>query len=321
MLVICLALTASTATSAQPAAPKPTKTPVSSIHEGLAGISSKNIHSHLQAIEGVRNFFTNPDQLKHVQTYIENALSYLGYDVTRHSFVSRGFAHQNVIATRLGTRYPDKRVLIIAHFDTVTTSPGADDNASGVAVMLELAKRLKAYSFENMIQFIAANQEEDNMAGSRALANLAKDDGWQIKGVICLDQVGYAGDTVKQLAPAGLEKMVPPVGNFIAGICNEASKELVGRFVEGIRQHKVPLPYIQIVVPGKGEHNPETRRSDHSPFWDAGYPAILVTDTAVYRNPHSHALSDKIDTLNMKFLANVGRAVGELVNALAVSIR
>ena len=319
-LVISSVSTASIAAFVQNAAPKPINKPLPSIHEALAGISSKNIRSHLQNLEGVRNFSTHPDQLKQAQTYIETTFSNLGYVITQHSFISAGSAFQNVIATRLGTRYPERRVLVIAHFDTVATSPGADDNASGVAVMLDLAKRLQAYSFENTIQFIAANQEEDNMAGSRALANFAKENAWQIKGVICLDQVGYAGDAVKQLAPAGLEKIVPAIGNFIAAIGNEASTELVGQFIAGIRQQQIPLPHAQLVVPGNGEQNPDTGRSDHSSFWDAGYPAILVTDTAVYRNPHSHTHSDEIDTLNIEFLVNVCRAVGELVNAIAVSV-
>jgi hypothetical protein len=314
--VICSILAGCTA----PSVPKPANTPVPSIHEGLAGVSSKNIRSHLIALEGVRNFFMRPDQLEQAQTYIETTLSDLGYDVTRHSFESVGFTYENVIATRLGTRYPEKRVLVIAHFDTIATSSGADDNASGVAVMLELAKLLQPYSFENTIQFIAANQEEDNTAGSQALANLAKENGWQIEGVICLDQVGYAGDTVKQLAPPGSEKMLPPIGNFIAAIGNENSKKLVEQFAAVIQQQQIPLPYVSLTVPGNGEQNPGSRRSDHAPFWDAGYPAVMVTDTAVFRNPNSHTLSDKVDTLNLEFMVKVCQAVGELVNSLAVSI-
>jgi Zn-dependent M28 family amino/carboxypeptidase len=272
-------------------------------------------------VDDTHNIFYRPsDQLEQNQAYIETTLSNLGYEITQHSFVLNGFTYQNVIATHLGTRYPDQRVLVVAHFDIATYSSGADDNISGVAAMLELAKRLQPYPFEYTIQFIATNQEENSLTGSRALANFAKENGWQIKGVIVLDQVGYAGKTLKQSAPPGLEEMAPQIGDFIAVIGNETSKELAEQFIVGIQQQQIPLPYVSTIVPGNGEQMPLSRHADHAPFWDAGYPAILVTDTGELRNPNTHYSTDKIDTLNLEFLAYVCRAAGEWVNILAISV-
>jgi Zn-dependent M28 family amino/carboxypeptidase len=286
----------------------------------LSSVSPDEIRLHLLAIEGIRNPNANPQNIAKAQVYIETTLSNLGYEVTQHSFDYANETYQNVIATRPGTRYPDERVLVIAHYDTVTNSPGADDNASGVAVMLELARLLQPYTFERTIQFVATNLEEQGSVGSLALAQFAQESGWHIKGVIDLEMVGYAGNTLKQSAPLGLENTFPKVGDFICVIGNETSKSLVEQFISGIQQQQIPLPHTPLVVPGNGESLPDTRRSDHSPFWDAGYPAIALTDTAEFRNPHYHQPSDTNDTINLNFAANVCRAVGELVNTLAVSI-
>jgi Zn-dependent M28 family amino/carboxypeptidase len=212
--------------------------------------------------------------------------------------------------------------MVVAHYDTVPASPGADDNASGVAVLLELATILEPVQYDRTVQFIAVNLEEHQsegpmeetaLFGSRALATHAREQGWEIEGVVVLETIAYAGETIVQKAPEALPIELPEFGDFIAIVGNEASAGLVGAFVQATERYQIPLPVVPLVVPGRGEILPDTRRSDHSAFWDQGYRAVMVTDTADFRNPHYHQPTDTLDTLNLPFAARVCRLVGGVV--------
>jgi Zn-dependent M28 family amino/carboxypeptidase len=216
----------------------------------------------------------------------------------------------------------------MAHYDTVAETPGADDNASGVAVLLELASILQPLRFERTIHFIGVSLEEnaqDNdpesgTRGSRALAAFISENDWQMEGVVVLESVAYAGESVVQSAPAGIPVHVPEVGNFIAIVGNDTSADLVRSFTEAVEGLHPPLPHLVLTVPGNGELIPDSRRSDHAPFWDLGYKAIMVTDTTNFRSPHYHRPSDTLATLNLEFAMNVCRATAELLLKLAHSI-
>jgi Zn-dependent M28 family amino/carboxypeptidase len=319
MSLVCISLLLQSC-QATPRA-EPTDTPEPSLHQKLASVSTESLLTHLLAIEGGRSPKTNMENLSRAQAYIETTFSSLGYDVTHHSFKYIPDADaENVIATRLGTQHPDERIVVLAHFDSGEKSPGADDNGSGMAVMLELAALLRSYSFELTIQFIAINMHELDMIGTRALARYAETNGWQVNAVINLESVGYAGNSLEQYIPLRWEDILPETGDFILVVANEASEVLVEQFIAGIEREQIPLPYASAIVPSDGWALPDSRRGDHSPFWDAHYPAIMLTDTAEYRNPNYHQTSDTIDTLNLDFAALVCQAVGELVNTLAVSI-
>ena len=295
------------------------------LHEVLKLVSVDRIRNHIKSIEGVRHPLTAPAALEQAAKYIRETLGSLGYSMSEHAFLDNGGNFSNVIATHSGTRYPDQRVIVLAHYDTVSNSPGADDNASGIAVLLELATVLKPLQFERSIQFIAVNLEENagedgtgtGTRGSRALARFAREHDWDIQGVVVLESVAYAGDCVIQKAPAGMPVEVPETGDFIAIVGNESSNELVQGFGRAIDRYRIPLPYFSLVVPGKGEMFPDTRRSDHAPFWDHGFKAIMVTDTTNFRSPHYHQPSDTSDTLNLNFAAEVCRATGTMVVELA----
>jgi hypothetical protein len=110
---------------------------------------------------------------------------------------------------------------------------------------------------------------------------------------------------------------VPATGNFLAVIGNEASRELIGGFPEAIAKAGIDLPHVLLAVPGNGEVLPDTRRSDHAPFWDAGYRAIMLTDTTNFRNPHYHRPTDTLETLNLAFAAKVCGATAAFVAELA----
>ncbi len=291
----------------------------------IAGVSAERIRNHIQALEGVRHPLATPEALERAADYIWNSLESLGYEMMEHRFNEDGREFRNVIASRRGTRYPEQRVIVLAHYDTVSVTPGADDNASGVAVLLELAEALQPFQFERSVQFIGINLEENareddpesGTRGSRTLATYARENGWVIEGVVVLESVAYAGDAVVQTAPTGIPFKVPEVGNFIAVVGNEDSVRLIQGFVQAIERYRIPLPYQSMAVPGAGEVLPDTRRSDHAPFWDNGYKAIMITDTTNFRNPHFHKPSDMLETLNLTFAADVCRATGGLVLEIA----
>jgi len=297
------------------------------VEDLLAQVSADRIREHIRALEGVRHRVTAPEALQRAADYIHGSLRALPYEVELHPFAFDGREYHNIIATRRGAGQPGRRVLVIAHYDTVDNSPGADDNASSVAVVLELARVLRGVEFERTVQFAAVSLEErqqqegllDEAAlfGSRALAAEAQEQGWEIEGVIVLDTIAYAGKEVVQATPDGLPIKLPEVGDFIGAIGNEASSGLVTAFMQAVSRHQIALPVLPLVVPGNGEVLPDARRSDHAPFWDRGYRAIMLTDTANFRSPHYHKPSDTLETINVPFVAEVCRAVGATVVELA----
>ena len=292
----------------------------------LEGISGDRIRRHIQALEGVRHPQAAPEALDRAARYIRTSLQSMGYEMTEHRFFEDNREFGNIIASRGGTAFPEQRVIVLAHYDTVSTTPGADDNASGVAVLLEVAEALKPFQFERSVQFIGVNLEENarvndhtsGTRGSRALAAYARENDWIIEGVLVLESVAYAGDSAVQTAPAGIPFKVPEVGDFIAVVGNENSRELVEGFARSIDRYRLPLPYELFVVPGAGEVLPDTRRSDHAPFWDNGYKAVMVTDTTNFRNPNYHGSGDILQTLNLSFAAEVCRATTGLVLEIAL---
>ena len=192
--------------------------------------------------------------------------------------------------------------------------------------MLELARVLSQFRFRKSIQFVGVNLEEQKvdgeknsptLRGSRAFANFAREEGWEIEGVVDFEEIAFAGETIPQSKPKNLPIELPAVGNFIAVIGNENSAEMVKGTIQAIEQYQIRLPYVPLIVPGNGEMLPDTRRSDHSPFWDNGYRAIMLTDTAEFRTPHIHKPSDVLDTLNLSFATEVCRAAGGLVFNMA----
>lgn len=297
-----------------------------SIAGALAAVSAERIRKHIQSLEGVRHPVAAPAALEQARLYVHDTLRSLGYRMEEQRFSDNGGEFENVIATRRGTRFADRRVLVVAHFDTVSTSPGADDNASGIAVLLELATIFSALSFEKTVQFVGVNLEENSSEGtagtgtrgSRALAARAREQRWDIEGVLVLESVAFAGESARQTVPAGLPLEVPAVGDFLAVIGNEASRGLVQGFGQAVARYGVPLPIVPVVVPGNGEGMfQDTRRSDHAPFWDRGFPAVMLTDTTNFRNPHYHQPSDTLETLNLSFAAEVCKATAGMLLDLA----
>lgn len=183
-------------------------------------------------------------------------------------------------------------LLIGAHYDTVSGSPGADDNASGLVVFC---------------------LEEQDRLGSQAFAARLKREGRELARAIILECVGFAkSEEGTQQAPPAVPISVPTQGDFLALVGNETSKPLMTQLEQEAR-----LKTLSLIVPGRGEAIPHTRRSDHASFWDVGYPAVMLTDTANFRNPHYHRETDTMHTLNLAFLSNVVTTVTETAIRIA----
>jgi Peptidase family M28 len=272
-----------------------------------AMISIKNLKGHVQSIHFDRNPYDHYSALEQAAKYIEREFLRVGMEVKEDSFQWEGRTYKNIVAEKKGAVFPHKVFIVGAHYDTVPGSPGADDNASAIAVLLEVARNIHATQVDVSIRFIAFSLEEYNFVGSTRYVERVKKGEEEILGMISLEMVGFTGP--KQNYPPPLNpKYYPNVGDFIAVIGNERSKGLLENVCRSFKTHIPQLPLEFLIVPGKGEGMEAVRLSDHCPFWDQGYPALMVTDTSFLRNPNYHLPSDTLETLDFEFMNKV--AVG-----------
>ena len=234
---------------------------------------------------------------------------------------ARGFPCVNLLTAP----WPDDPALPLlvvgAHYDSCPGTPGADDNASAVAALLELAAwvgpRLPALGpCRARLQLVAYDLEEYGLVGSTLHAQQLRKAGTAVRGMVSLEMLGYTDQRPgSQNLPRHLRGLYPDVGNFIGVCANEASVGLLQVLVGGLKG--VPgLPVEFIAVPGNGAMISEVRLSDHSSFWDEGFPALMITDTSFFRNPHYHQRSDTPDTLDYPFMARITQGVGTAVERL-----
>jgi aminopeptidase YwaD len=281
-------------------------------------IDRNRLREDLQALVGERHPITSPNRLRQTEAYLHRRFSEAGLAVTTQPFPAFGGTSHNVIGTVLPERERSQSaqpLILAAHFDTVEGSPGADDNASALAVMLHVAHQVRAKTLARPIRFIAFNLEEENLLGSQAYTSLLRKNGESIHGAIVLECVGYASHQPNsQKTPPGIPITVPTTGNFLAIIGNERSHHLTSSVAQTMKSY---LPIVPLVVPGNGEKLPDTRRSDHTSFWEQGFPAVMLTDTANFRNPHYHKPTDTLETLNLDFIASVADGLSAAVAALA----
>ena len=252
-----------------------------------------------------------PKSLAAAATYIERQLTEYGYSVERQTYIARGHEVANIVVEVLGKKHPDEIVVLGAHYDTVATTPGADDNASADAVLLEVARLMARQPFKRTVRFVAFPCEEPphfytGEMGSQVYASSCRSKGEQIVGMLCLEMVGYfSNEKGSQTAPPAIPKFIrwalPRRGNFLAAVGNLRSWKLAWRFRRGFKG-KTRFPLFSICLP---ESINDIRLSDNSSFWDQGYPALMLTDTSYLRNPNYHLASDTVDTLDYKCMANI----------------
>jgi hypothetical protein len=253
-----------------------------------------------------------PDSLVRAGNYIHSVFEDAGLSVRAQHYQYFGQRVTNVLATIPAATGASAYYVVGAHYDTVPSTPGADDNASAVAVMLELAGRLRQARLKAPILFAAFTLEEPPAhwtgdQGSRVFVRSCQSNGDSVLGAIILEMVGYTAP--RQNYPF-LRRWpgYPAQGYFIGVIGNWRSLRLGRAVVTGFRKNR-GLPVESLFLPFDGRILPETRLSDHASFWDAGLPALMVTDTAFFRNPNYHLPSDTIDTLDFTFMAQLVKSL------------
>jgi hypothetical protein len=256
-------------------------------------------------------------QLNAATDFIEDSFSRAGLHPRRDSYEVRGEACHNIEAEIPGTR-PDV-VLIGAHYDSVFGSPGANDNGSGVAALLALARRFAGKPAQQTLRFVAFVNEEPpyfltEQMGSFVYAGRCKARGDRISAMISLETIGYFSDAPhSQTYPAaGLGVFYPTVGNFIGFVSNVHSRALLLRSIALFRKHaKIPSEGAALpsFVPG-------VSWSDQWAFWQHGYPGIMITDTAPFRYPHYHSATDTPDKLDYDRFALVVSGMQKVIQEL-----
>ncbi len=278
----------------------------------------KNLRRHLQNTACLRDAFQNPEALAGVQRYIRAELESYGYKVREDYFEHEGKRFANLIASAGGEAFPE--FVAGAHFDAVPGTPGADDNASGVAALLEAARCVSLIKPAARIHFAAFNLEEYGMAGSAHYAAELKKtmpaaERKKFLGMISLEMVGYTSARKgSQQLPGFLRPFYPDTGDFLALVGDLSSGALIKNAETAFKKTGLPVESLTVVL--KGNEFPAVRLSDHSPFWDNGFPALLVTDTSFFRNPHYHLASDTVASLDIDFLKKVTDGAVSLLASL-----
>lgn len=272
--------------------------------EKEVGENLKETVSFLSVEIGPRSF-RDLEKLNRAADFIEDKFRSYGLGVKRQAFQYGENTYYNIICEVGGTGPP---IVIGAHYDTVSGTPGADDNASGVAVLVELARLSSVDPTGKNIIFAAFSLEEppvfrSSRMGSHAFAKSLKDEGKTLKGMISLEMVGYFCDRKGcQFYPLPFFRwFYPSRGNFISFVGNISSRGLTKRFKSSFKAvSKLPVESLNTIslVPG-------VDFSDHMSFWKFGYPAFMITDTAFYRNPNYHGPGDTARTLDYGRMAEL----------------
>jgi Zn-dependent M28 family amino/carboxypeptidase len=258
---------------------------------------------HLEKIVRERDPYYASGGHLFVREYIRSHFSKFG-EVITHEFEVRHNQHQNLILNiESNSNHQRSPIIIGAHYDAVAGCVGADDNGTGVAVLLELATYLSANPVNYPIQLVAFDMEEYGLLGSFAYAEKLKIQQQKLRLMISLEMLGYCDRAPNsQNYPTGLDKFYPNTGDFIGLIGNIPTIPDLIHF----QHHMKSVVACEWLPAGwRGLAIPDTRLSDHAPFWDADYKAMMITDTAHMRNPYYHTSKDRLETLDLEFLTNV----------------
>lgn len=281
----------------------------------VSQVSASELQEHIVQIQGKRNT-TDPTHYNASRFYITNKIeNYL----TSKALPFNSPVGINYEAGKLGYESPSSTIVIDAHYDSAPISPGADDNASGVAGVLEAIRILSDYAFKKSIRFLFFDLEELGLVGSTIYASnqLSKKD--SVIAVINLEMIGYYSELPNsQDFPTGFNFLFPEAynevvannrkGDFITNVANTSSSFLKTSFKNNATAYVPGLKVISLELAGNGSIAPDLRRSDHAVFWDRNIPAIMLTDGANFRNKNYHTIRDSVGYLNFNFMSNVVKA-------------
>ena len=265
-------------------------------------------HVRVLSVEIGERSVVRGDGLERAKRYLIETFRTAGLSVEEQVYMYEGRPVANLIADLPGAPADRAPLLIGAHYDTVVGTPGADDNASGVAAMLELARWAIKNRPSAAVRFVAFTLEEPpnfgtRNQGSRVFVRRLLEEGETIEGAIILEMVGYT--TPHQSYPLVLQWAgYPEAGDFIGVVGNRSSRAFGERILRAMRRQQT-MPVESLFVWLDGRLLPDTRLSDHASFWDENLPAVMVTDTAYFRNPHYHRPTDRAETLDYGFMAEL----------------
>ncbi|MGD9688578.1 MAG: M20/M25/M40 family metallo-hydrolase [Phycisphaerales bacterium] len=305
-----------------------------------ARVESARLEATLRALPVKRSAagdLEHIDGLERAQTWIKDQVRALGYepqtqrvvfggrprpDATPEQAAARARTWENIILELPGKEHPNQVLIVGAHFDAVPDTPGADDNATGVATLLEMARVLKDRPMKRTVRLIFFNLEEVGLVGSSQyaarFAERVSDKSEHLVGMISLEMLGFYSDAPgSQQAPfKGLDALgLPTVGDFIALAGVLSGREFIRQLEEQMRRAEPACRTF--VFDFSPIAPPDILRSDHAPFLLRGLPAVMLTDTANFRNPHYHEPTDTIETLDLQRLTRTAAAVTQAVHAIA----
>ena len=262
-------------------------------------------------------------QHKEVQIMCAQRFIELGFEVELHHY-GTGI---NVIGIYPGKQNSTEKILVSAHYDTVPGCNGADDNASGIAGVFETARLLTTKEHDRSLVVACWDEEEKETIGSKAYVEREKNNATDIKMSYVYEMIGYRNNQPdSQQIPAGFDRLYPQQvkqirsnqnrGDFIALIYDDKASEMLSTITA--HAHRQNLPVLQFKVSAQLKRSPlavDLRRSDHSAFWDADYPAMMITDTANFRNPNYHCVNgrDNVESLDAEFAIKIINALSKTI--------
>lgn len=282
---------------------------------------SSRLEQHVMKLAGEigeRND-SNPNRYNNAADFIAEMFQESGL-VPYEDELGDKLQYRNIVAEHYGTSLPEEVIIVGAHYDTVWLSSGADDNASGVAVMLEIARQLKTKQLARTIRFVAFANEEyphfltDNM-GSLFHAKRSYEREDKIIAMLSLEMLGYFSDEIEsQSYPSPLNWFYPNKANFIAFVSDFSSRDLLRKSI-GLFRDSMTFPSEGLTAPVA--LIPDVRRSDQAAFWRYNYPAFMVTDTAAYRYNAYHNAKDVPERLDYDSMARVATGLIAVLEKLA----
>lgn len=269
----------------------------------LESLSEAELRASVSALAKPRNFEAEPESNRDTAAWLERCFRHMGYQP-----VYQGRYRNLVVLPR--NRKDRALVLVGAHYDTIPRTPGADDNASGLAAMLACARVLAELGDDRPVGFLAFNREEDHALGSKEFVeSFLAEGGYRIRTIHVLEMIGYADSSPgSQVFPRGLPLRMPDRGDFLALVGDRRSTGSLSRTLVDAATYFRDLPVLGLKANFLFKKLfPLLLRSDHEPFWDARIPALMWTDSAEFRNPHYHRPSDTPETLDYAFLRRVSQ--------------
>jgi len=278
-----------------------------------------NLKTHIAFLANDLGGRNQDNSLTTSKNHIIELFRSYGYQVSLQKYQVLDQTYTNIEVELRGQKKPEEIIIIGAHYDSVVGSPGANDNGSGVAGTLEIARRLSGQALSRTIRFVAFVNEEPpffktEAMGSLVYANRSAEKGEKIVGMMTLETIGYFREEPgSQHYPALINFFYPDKGNFIAFVGNLSSRRLLREAIDIFRKHAT--------IPSEGAVLPAWIQgvdwSDHWSFWENGYPAIMITDTAPYRYPYYHTAQDTPDKIDYKKMTRVVLSVQKMLEVLA----